>query len=350
MRFNRIRPFVIWQWGQRNGPMSIEAHNKAGIDPESDISANNPSLAAANQSLLASLAIQYRQTTSLTPHKRNARTHSRKQIRQIADSIKTFGFTNPVLIDSDSGIVAGHGRVEAAKYLGMITVPTVLLERMNEAQRRAYAIADNRLAELAGWDQALLKIELGELSIEFPEMDLTVTGFETAELDLILLGDGSGAIASDSKADEIPSVGVGPTVSRLGDLWQLGPHRLFCGDARDQDSYLRLLGDERARLVLTDPPYNVRIAGHARGLGCEQHADFVMAAGEMTEPEFTSFLDTAFQQMNAFSVPGAVHFTFMDWRHLREALSAGYKTYDALLNICTWVKGIPASTWWRTQS
>ena len=178
-------------------------------------------LAAAGE-----LAIQLRPIASLTPYRRNARTHSRKQIQQIARSIETFGFTNPVLVDAAGGILAGHGRVEAAKLLGMTEVPTIELATLNEEQRRAYAIADNRLGELAGWDPDLLKLELGELSVAFPELDLTVTGFETGELDIILLADTSGSIASDPRADELPDVGPIP-VSRDGDLWQLGPHRLL---------------------------------------------------------------------------------------------------------------------------
>lgn len=211
------------------------------------------------------LAIEYRAISSLSPNERNARTHTRKQIRQIADSIKTFGFVNPILIDANGNIIAGHGRLAAAKLLGLTSVPTIAVERMTEAQRRAYAIADNRLAELAGWDNELLKVELGELSFAFPDLDLTITGFETAELDAIILGDVAGATDSDANGDQLPT-NNGPLVSRAGDLWQLGPHRLLCADTRHADSYHRLLGDRRAGMALTDPPFNVRIAGHARGL------------------------------------------------------------------------------------
>ncbi len=290
-------------------------------------------------SSLDSLAIKYREVESLKPYKRNARTHSKRQVRQIAESIKKFGFTNPVLIDADGGIVAGHGRWAASKLLGMTTVPTIELEAMSEAQRRAYAIADNRLAELAGWDNQLLKVELGELSVAFPDLDLTVTGFETAELDQIILGDELGSIASDPKCDDVPQIDRQSIVTHRGDLWLLGPHRLLCADARDRESYQRLLSDERARLVMTDPPFNVPIDGHARRISREQHGDFMMAAGEMSESEFIAFLETAFRLMAMFSLPGAVHYTFMDWRHLFEALHAGRKTYDTLLNICAWVKG-----------
>jgi hypothetical protein len=207
------------------------------------------------------LAIKVRPIASLMPQRRNARTHSRKQIQQLSKSIKEFGFTNPVLIDAAGGILAGHGRVEAASLLGMTEVPTIELAALNEEQRRAYAIADNRLGELAGWDSDLLKLELGQLSVAFPELDLTVTGFETGELDIILLADASGRITGDPRADELPDVGPLP-VSRNGDLWLLGPHRLLCSDARDPGAYRILLPNQRVHLGLTDPPFNVPIDGH----------------------------------------------------------------------------------------
>jgi DNA modification methylase len=284
------------------------------------------------------LAIQLRLIGSLTPHRRNARTHSRKQISQIARSIETFGFTNPVLIDAAGGILAGHGRVEAAKLLGMTEVPTIELAALNEEQRRAYAITDNRLGELAGWDSNLLRLELGELSVAFPELDLTLTGFETGELDIILLADASGTIASDPRADDLPHIDSIP-VTRTGDLWLMGSHRLLCSDARDPDAYPILLQNQRVHLALTDPPFNVSIDGHARGLGQHHHRDFAMASGEMTETEYIAFLKIVFRNMADVSVPGAVHFTFMDWRHFHEVLSAGRNTYDALLNVCVWAKG-----------
>jgi hypothetical protein len=189
----------------------------------------HPSLKSTHGNPLAALAITYRAVTSLKPHKRNARTHSKRQIRQIADSIKTFGFNNPILVDASGQIVAGHGRFEAAKLLGLTNVPTIILEAMTEEQRRAYAIADNRLAELAGWDKQMLRIELGELSVEFPELDLTITGFEKGDLDLIVLGEDKNS--SKPKRETSSEVDHGHVVSRPGDVWQLGPHRLMCGDA-----------------------------------------------------------------------------------------------------------------------
>jgi DNA modification methylase len=274
--------------------------------------------------------------TSVSVAKRNARTHSKGQIRKIADSIERFGFVNPILVDKETRAVAGHGRFEAAKLLGMRTIPALRIEHLSVSELRAYALADNQLAALAGWDQETLKIELGEISAEIPDLDLTLTGFETAEIDRILLDDHSGPVSDE--ADEVPQIPVTP-VTRRGDMWLLGQHRVLCGDARDAASYAALLGDRRAGLVITDPPYNVPIDGHARGLGKQHHSDFAMAVGELTEKEFISFLDAVSGQMVQASRPGALHYIFMDWRHLFEALQSGRAQYEALVNLCVWSKG-----------
>ena len=188
----------------------------------------------------------------LKPYARNARTHSVKQIRQIAGSIEQFGFTNPVLISDHDEIIAGHGRVAAAKLLGLETVPAVRLSHLSEAQRRAYVLADNKLAENAGWDEEMLAIEFqGLIDLAF---DLELTGFSAAEIDLTLDSfrecDPESATGPE---DEIPDV-VGLAVSRIGDLWILGRHRLLCGDAQKADDYARLLEGKAADLIFTDPP------------------------------------------------------------------------------------------------
>ncbi|MCH9053326.1 MAG: ParB N-terminal domain-containing protein [Proteobacteria bacterium] len=220
------------------------------------------------------LKVEYRDLKALKPYDRNARTHSKKQIRQIAASIERFGWTNPVLIDGQDQIVAGHGRVAAAKRLGIEAVPTIRLETMSEVEIRAYVIADNRLAELAEWDDEILAIELQAL-VEL-DFDVEVTGFETAEIDLLIDGlDAAGAI---DDGDRIPE--VDPSASRVtqaGDLWRLGRHRLLCGDATKRKSFERLMAGERAQMVFTDPPYNVPIDGHVCGLGRIRHAEFAMA-------------------------------------------------------------------------
>ena len=286
---------------------------------------------------LSHLRIEPRRIESLALRRNNPRTHSAKQIRQIANSIETFGFTNPILIDSTGTVIAGHGRVRAAKQLGMDTVPTVQLENLSEEQVRAYVIADNKLAECAGWDRDLLAIELQELAEINLDFDLEVMGFETAELDVLIGGE-----AEEGEADSADNkTGIdlsAPIVSRLGDLWQIGSHRLLCANALDGASYARLLGDEKAQVVFVDPPYNVRIEGHVSGLGEARHSEFAMASGEMSTPEFTTFLEKALSHHAAHSIDGALHFVCMDWRHSGELLAASRSVYSECKNLCVWVK------------
>jgi DNA modification methylase len=290
---------------------------------------------------VAELKILNQHPAALRPRLTNPRTHSEKQIRQIADSIRQFGFTNPILVDRDNGIVAGHGRVEAAKRLKRESVPTIRLEDMTEAEIRAYVIADNRLAENAGWDRDLLAIELQylcELDLDF---DVTITGFEMPEID-VLFGEQQAAGSKPDEpdpADEVPAVEeAGPAVTRPGDLWLLGKHRLICGDATDPEIYARLLDGGRAQMVFTDPPYNVPIDGHVCGLGSVTHREFAMAAGEMSEAEFTGFLATIFGNLAAHAADGAIHYICMDWRHLGEMLAAAKGAFSELKNLCVWAK------------
>jgi len=271
---------------------------------------------------------------SLKPYDRNARTHSAKQIAQIASSIKAFGFNNPVLIDKDGGIIAGHGRVEAAKALGQETVPCVRLEHLNEAQKRAYILADNKLAEKAGWDPEILKIELQHLTNLDLDFDISVTGFEMPEIDVLL----SDTPEETDSADDVPAVEPGPAVTRLGDIWQIGPHRLICGDSTKAETYAHLLDGDRAQMIFTDPPYNVKIDGHVSGLGSVKHREFAMASGEMTTSEFSCFLREVFANLAAHSIDGAIHFICMDWRHMNEVLSAATPIYSELKNLCVWAK------------
>lgn len=286
---------------------------------------------------MAKLEIIYRGTGDLRPRSTNPRTHTKKQLEQVAASIQRFGFTNPVLIDEEDGIIAGHGRVEAAKLIGMSKVPTVRLANMSEADIRAYVIADNRLAENAGWDRELLGLEfkyLSELDLEF---DVTITGFDAPEIDVLideLSLDGDG----EDPADNVPEPIAGPTVTHPGDIWRIGPHRLICGDATRAETYAALLGSEKAAMIFTDPPYNVPISGHVSGLGNVRHREFAMACGEMSSIEFTGFLTTVFGHLVSSSVDGAIHFQCMDWRHMGEILAAGDAAYTELKNLCVWAK------------
>ena len=278
--------------------------------------------------------IEHHAPSELRSYDRNARVHSPKQIAEIASSIKAFGFNNPVLIDKAGTIIAGHGRVEAAKKLGLDGVPCLRLEHLSDAQKRAYILADNKLAEKAGWDREILRIELQHLTTLDLDFDVTITGFEMAEID-VLLGE---AEAKPDAADVVPPPADGPAVTRLGDLWQIGVHRLICGDATDLEASARLLDGERAQMVFTDPPYNVKIDGHVSGLGAVKHREFAFASGEMTQTEFTAFLERVFANLVLRAVDGAIHFVCMDWRHLGEVLAAGGRTFSELKNICVWNK------------
>ncbi len=274
-------------------------------------------------------------TTALTANPRNARTHSRQQIAKIAASIKEFGFTNPVLIDEDGVLIAGHGRLAAAKQLGLAVVPAIRICHLSPAQKRALALADNRIALDAGWDLEILAAELEELVACEVDFDVEITGFETGEID-VLIGDD---VDESDPADEVPALDPEvPAVSRPGDLWRIGRHRLLCGDALDATAYTRLMAGRKAQMVFTDPPYNVPINRHVSGLGRVRHREFAMASGEMSTAAFTRFLATAFGHHVAHSVDGAIHFICMDWRHMDALLAAGRQAYAELKNVCVWVK------------
>jgi hypothetical protein len=279
--------------------------------------------------VLSGLEVVYKPLEVLKPNPNNARTHGKRQIKMIAESIKTFGFTNPVLVDRDNNIVAGHGRTEASKILRMIEVPTICLENLAPEQLRAYVIADNRLAEQAGWDNSILAIELQNLLALDLDFDVTITGFEVPEIDLILQQAEAKPDADDSF--ETPS---GPAVSCPSDMWLLGKHRIYCGNSLDEQSYQKLMGGRKADAVFVDPPYNVAIHGHVSGNGSIHHREFEMASGEMTEKEFVDFLSASFGLLVRHSKPGSVHFACMDWRHTGEILAAGNQAYDALLTQC----------------
>ena len=285
---------------------------------------------------MANLVITYQSPAVLKPRKSNPRTHSKAQLKQIVDSIRTFGFTNPVLVDTDNRLIAGHGRVEAAKQLGLERVPTVCLAGMTEAQIRAYVIADNRLAENAGWDAELLAIELQYLSDLDLDFEVTVTGFSMPEID-VLIGGLDAKPQTPDPADAVPAV-TGPAVTTLGDIWQIGPHRLICGDATTLETYARLLDGEKAQMVFTDPPYNVPIEGHVSGLGKVKHREFAVASGEMSEAEFTGFLRSVFANLAEASIDGAINFVAMDWRHVGEVATAASGVYSEFKNLCVWSK------------
>jgi len=283
---------------------------------------------------MSNLTIEYLPTEQLIAYAGNARTHSPKQIQQIANSLRTFGFMNPVLVDAKNQLIAGHGRLLAAKQLGLPRVPVVRFDHLNEAQQRAYALADNKIAENADWDRSLLRVELEFLMTAEIDFDVDLTGFSTPEINLIL----------NPAEEALPDVPIPDTplaehtVSVPGDLWILGRHRVLCGDCRDATGIARLLDGEQARMVITDPPFNVPVGGHVCGLGKHQHDDFAMASGEMSPAEFTEFLAASLGAMAGGCVDGALLYCCIDWRHLSELHAASAALKLTAINLCTWIK------------
>ena len=276
------------------------------------------------------LAVSYRPTNDLTPDARNARTHSKKQVDQIAASIRAFGFTNPILIDADSGVIAGHGRLRAAKALGLAEVPTIILPHLDEGQKRALRLADNKIALNAGWDLDLLKVELGELASLDLEIDVSLTGFSAGEIDVVLAG------SPDPDDEVIPAAPATPR-ARPGDIWALGEHRVGCGDGRDLDFLRAVVGEgEAIDAAFLDPPYNVKINGNVNAKG--RHSEFSMASGEMSEAAFRQFLTDTLGACVKVSRDGAVHFVCMDWRHMAPLQAVGDFLYGDLINLCVWNK------------
>jgi DNA modification methylase len=291
----------------------------------------------ASPSPLRNLLIEHLPVASLLLNPGNPRLHSQKQIRQIAKSVSTFGFNVPILVDTGLRVIAGHGRVQASRLLGMSHVPVIRLEHLSEHQILAFMIADNRLTENSAWDDRLLGEQLTILAEADLSFSLEDTGFEMAEIDLTIdnLAPVTEGEADPADAQPEPSP---IQVSRLGDLWMLGKHRVLCGDALDQASYTQLMGDQQANVIFTDPPYNVPISGHVSGNGKICHREFVMGAGEMNEAQFIKFLTCVLSLLATNSLKGSLHYICMDWRHIRELLEAGRAASSELKNLCIWVK------------
>jgi DNA modification methylase len=284
------------------------------------------------------VAVCYREISDLILDTRNPRLHSPKQVRQIGQSIEAFGFVVPVLIDAKLRVVAGHGRVMACKLLGRRQVPTISLDHLSEPQIRAFAIADNRLTENSEWNDRLLAEQLRDLAVLDLDFDLEVTGFEMGEIDLRIENLNADAVVEDDPADTTQIDDTGPPVSRPGDLWELGVHRVSCGSALDPTAFRALVGKDKASMAFIDPPYNVKIEGNVGGLGKIHHREFAMATGEMSDDKFASFLTEAFILLVRYSTPGSIHFVCMDWRHLAQVLAAGLDAYTEFKNLCVWAK------------
>lgn len=270
-------------------------------------------------------------------YENNAKTHSEYQVQQIVASIEKFGFNNPILIDENNEIIAGHGRLMAANILKLETVPTIKLSHLNDAQKRAYRLADNKISENGGWNLELLSLEIKDLEkICVDDFDIHITGFNDAELDSIIRITDEKPI--NAKINATPFVPLDEVISKPGDIWQLGEHRIICGDSLEQTTFDKLFGDKKACMVLQDPPYNVKIDGHVCGAGTIKHKEFAMASGEMTKVEFINFLKTNFSMCSKYSNEGSLHYNFMDWRHVLEITTAAQAVFDKFINMCVWVK------------
>jgi DNA modification methylase len=286
---------------------------------------------------------------ALLPAARNARTHSKKQIKEIANSIARFGVTNPILVDDRRRIINGHARIEAAKLLNLQAIPVIRISHLTHTEIRALMLADNKLATKAGWDRELLAIELSELQISLPELDLDVgiTGFEPGEIDSLILDFEE---RQKDAVEQAPEINVEGGVAQTGDLFNLGNHRLIVGDARDEALYKSLFEGEHAEMAFLDPPYNVPITRHAGGRGRIKHREFAFAAGEMSDGQFTQFLEKTLGHCARYVVDGGISYVCMDWRHVGQLLEAGAAVYDELKNICVWVKTTPGQgSFYRSQ-
>ena len=268
---------------------------------------------------------------------RRMRRRSTKVFKKLCSSIKRFGIVRPILIDQDKKIIDGHAIVEAALELGLKEVPVLYVNHLDAAELKALAMVLNKTQELGQWNFDVVKHEL-ELILELDtEFDLDLTGFEPAELDIILSDNEGGDDHHPDPADMVPAVLDGDIVSITGDLFILGNHILYCGDARNLEDVQKILGDECADLVFTDHPYNLA-SRSIGGLGKTQHADFKMAAGEMSLEEFEQFLWDTIKVMIEAAKDGAVLFFCIDWRSIELMLKVCRELGLSLLNICVWTK------------
>lgn len=290
----------------------------------------NSTLSQAHPELC--IAVVYLAAAQLAASGRKLRLHKKKDIQKLARAIADFGFLCPVLLDEHDRVIVGHARLEAAKLLGMTEVPCIRLDHLDEKRKRLFVIAEQRMGELSGWDREALALEFEELSALDPEFDLTISGFEEPQIDALTFG------CSDPEAvdDELPGL-KGPIVSRRGDLWLLGDHRLLCGDATEPSDLNLLMAGQLAAVVVTDAPYNVPVAGHVTSR--RDHGEFVSGSGEMSDEQFTEFLAKIMRQSLSALSGSALAYMFMDWRHIGNMVDAARVASLDLVNLCVWDKG-----------
>ena len=272
--------------------------------------------------------------SDLNPYANNPKRHPAWHINQIQQSIEQFGFITPIIVNDKYEIIAGHGRFAAAKQMALLQVPVILIDTLSDAEIKAYRIADNQLNLNTEHDIDLLRIELQELDGMDLEFNLEVTGISTGQLDIIIGGE---APAEDDQADHIPQTEE-HHITKSGDLWIMGDHKMYCGDALETSSYQAVMGDKTADAVFTDPPYNCHVSGHICGNGKIQHDEFAMASGEMSDEEFEQFLAVTIKRLIEYSEDGSLHYICIDWRNIYTMISAAEGQYKELKNICIWNK------------
>lgn len=263
------------------------------------------------------------------------RHHTRQQLRRLATGIVEHGFIVPITVYGDNVIAAGNARWEAAKLAGLRDVPVIRVEHLTDEQARLFAIADNKLCDGATWDFDALRLEFAAIAIAAPEIELSSSGFSIAERDIIV---GRHRTAELADLDDVPAENTVERVSQVGDIWQLGRHRLGCGDATDPQVIARVLDGCTARLLLSDVPFNVKISGNVSGLGRKKHGEFVMASGEMSRDAFIDFLALAIAAAQPGLIDGAIAYLFIDWRHLADLVAASERCALEQLNLLVWAK------------
>ena len=301
-----------------------------------------PSLDPEGHSHLSStLCIEYLPPELVITNPRNPRNHKHFHIQEVVGSIKAYGFNVPILIDENNQIICGHARVLAAKKLGLQKIPVIRIKNLTKHQIKAFAIAENRLVENGDWDKQMLGEIYLELSLAQIDLSVNVTGFSTSEIDLMIEGVSDIKSSDDDPADQAIEQ-RGPIISKFGDIWLMGKHRVICGNSLEESTFTLLMNGLKAHMVISDSPFNVRIKGHVGGNGAIKHKEFAFASGEMSPSEFIQFLTQAFGLQSKYSVDNSVHYQFLDWRHLEEFMTAGNAAYHQLINLIVWVKNVGA--------
>lgn len=283
--------------------------------------------------------------SEIKPYLSNPREHPEDQIEMIGASITRFGFNNPVLLSQDYTVIAGHGRIMAAKRLGLAIIPAIILPHLDVAGVRAYRLADNQIALKSRWEPTLYAQELQfVVDLGFAPLEL---GLEIAEIDIVLE-----ATRKKVKKEEpvLEPVRTRPAITRIGDIWVIGRHRVICGSARDPQVFQQVMGPGKADAVISDMPWNLSVRNHISGKGKMPHPEFVEASGEQSDAEFLDLIAIVLTNQAAFSKPGALSFQFIDWRSVADMIHIGKDIYDALVNVCVWVKPSPGlGSLWRSR-